>query len=150
MLFTVGGKGTLRYLGKTYELQMGTIMFIDCNIAHEYYGDSWEFVWVHMTGATSEGYYSYLFNKHGPVFSSTYFESHLITLSMVLNLPLKLSGVSGIETAGRILVLLNELGIESSETEPQIGQNAGFSKVSKALDYLQKNYSRPISLEFNS
>lgn len=67
VIFTVSGKGYLKYKGKSYTILPNMILFIDC-MEYQYYetdkDNPWEFLWVHFNGATSHGYYEQ-FEKNG-------------------------------------------------------------------------------------
>lgn len=72
LLYTTAGSGTLRFGGKTYALEKGSLMFIDCEKEHEYYTESepWHFKYLHFDGASSAEYYEYIRSLFGsPVFS---------------------------------------------------------------------------------
>lgn len=67
IVYTLSGKGSLRYRDKSYLLQSGQVFFIDCMEYQHYETDRtepWEMLWVHFNGATSRGYYEE-FIKHG-------------------------------------------------------------------------------------
>ena len=60
ILYTLSGKGFLRYQGKEYTLSAGQCFFIHCKARHLYYalkGSPWEFLWLHFYGSSSLGYY---------------------------------------------------------------------------------------------
>lgn len=70
MLYTLSGRGKLRYMGATHALGAGDAMFINCMEHHVYTAqppDNWEFLWVHFYGATSEGYYKQFAKQSPPV-----------------------------------------------------------------------------------
>lgn len=67
IFYTLSGEGTLSYLDDTYRLTPGSAAFINC-INHHYYecvrDSSWEFLWVHINGSSTLGYYEE-FTKNG-------------------------------------------------------------------------------------
>jgi AraC-like DNA-binding protein len=67
LVYTVTGKGHLRYKGKAYVLLPGQFFFINCE-EYQYYetdrDEPWELLWVHFNGAASRGYYEQ-FAKRG-------------------------------------------------------------------------------------
>ena len=72
LLYTTAGSGTLCFGGKTYALDKGTLMFVDCEKKHEYYTEKapWHFKYLHFDGASSAEYYEYIHTLFGsPVFS---------------------------------------------------------------------------------
>jgi len=70
LVYTLSGKGILRYKNKTCILLPGQAFFIDC-MEHQYYAtdkqDLWEILWVHMNGATTRGYYEQYAKLGNPV-----------------------------------------------------------------------------------
>jgi YesN/AraC family two-component response regulator len=70
LLYTRSGCGILTYRGKSYSLQPGSIMFIDCKEEHRYSTDGieyWDLQWVHFNGANSQSYYEQVYKNAGPV-----------------------------------------------------------------------------------
>lgn len=60
IIFTISGKGYLKYNGQEYTLTKGQCFFIHCEKHHVYYAgkkEDWEFLWVHFNGSNSLGYY---------------------------------------------------------------------------------------------
>ncbi|HEY0828891.1 MAG TPA: AraC family ligand binding domain-containing protein, partial [Bacilli bacterium] len=72
IVYTLSGKGILRYRGKSHRLQAGQAFFIDC-MEYQYYetdrNEPWEILWVHFNGATSRGYYEEFVKQDSPVIS---------------------------------------------------------------------------------
>jgi len=60
IVYTISGKGLLRYEGKEYTLSSGQCFYINC-MNHHYYealtNNTWEFLWIHFNGSTALGYY---------------------------------------------------------------------------------------------
>lgn len=67
IVYTLSGKGYLKYQNKSYVLLPNQAFFIDCS-DYQFYktdkDDLWEILWVHFNGGTSSGYYDY-FKKCG-------------------------------------------------------------------------------------
>lgn len=70
VVFTLSGKGYLKYKGRPYTLLPNQAFFIDC-MEYQYYetdkDNLWEFLWVHFNGATSRGYYEQFEKSNSPV-----------------------------------------------------------------------------------
>ncbi|MBB6732091.1 helix-turn-helix domain-containing protein [Cohnella zeiphila] len=69
LLYTLNGRGCLRYGNSVSKLEKGTAFLIDCNAYHLYYTDSpaiWEFVYLHFAGNTSEDYANHFMKLGGP------------------------------------------------------------------------------------
>jgi len=60
LIYTVSGRGQLRYGDTDYELEAGSCIYIDCRRYHHYWtkaGETWELLWVHFNGTGAGGYY---------------------------------------------------------------------------------------------
>lgn len=71
LLQTTGGKGSLRYKGKSYVLGPGDVFFIDCREEQYYKTESpkgWEYRLAHIAGPVEE-YFQLLDREHNYVFS---------------------------------------------------------------------------------
>jgi AraC-like DNA-binding protein len=70
VVYTVSGKGHLKYKGQSYVLLPGQLFFIDC-MEYQYYEtdpqELWEMLWVHFQGPASQGYYEQFAKKDDPV-----------------------------------------------------------------------------------
>lgn len=70
IVYTLSGKGYLRYRDRAYELRPGQLFFIDCQEYQHYTTDKrelWEMVWVHFHGSGSSGYYEQFARSGTPV-----------------------------------------------------------------------------------
>lgn len=74
VVYTLSGKGYLKYKGKSYELLPGQLFFIDC-MEYQYYetdaNELWEILWVHFQGGVCRGYYEQFAKKGDPVVGSS-------------------------------------------------------------------------------
>lgn len=70
IVFTLSGKGYLKYKNKSYTLLPNQVFFIDC-MEYQYYEtdkhEPWEFLWVHFNGSTTHGYYEQFAKNNSPV-----------------------------------------------------------------------------------
>jgi AraC-like DNA-binding protein len=70
IVYTLSGKGFLRYKGQRFPLERGQAFFIDC-MEYQYYEtdpeDLWELLWVHFHGSTSKQYYEQFLLAGDPV-----------------------------------------------------------------------------------
>lgn len=67
LILTLSGRGILEVRGQQEELLPGSCMFLDCMEHHRYstpVGESWEFLWLHFSGAGSPGYFE-AFSRSG-------------------------------------------------------------------------------------
>jgi AraC-like DNA-binding protein len=70
IVYTLSGKGHLRYKEKAYVLEPGQLFFIDCE-EYQYYEtdreELWELLWVHFNGPSCRGYYEQFAKRGDPV-----------------------------------------------------------------------------------
>ena len=60
IIYTLRGKGLLKYHGSQYSLHPGTTAYINCMEHHHYeclQKQNWEFLWLHFNGPSALGYY---------------------------------------------------------------------------------------------
>ena len=79
LFFTVvSGEGTLNYQGKTYELQPGSCVFIDCMAPYSHTTDKnlWTIAWIHFNGPEMNAIYNKYCDRGGrPVFNPSSLET---------------------------------------------------------------------------
>lgn len=67
IVYTLSGKGILKYRDHSYPQVSGCCFWINC-LEHHYYetahGENWEFLWVHFNGNNALGYFQE-FSKNG-------------------------------------------------------------------------------------
>lgn len=69
-IYSLSGKGYLKYKGKSYTILPGALIWIDCTKKHYYETDEhdlWDILWVHFNGSASRGYYNHFTEQHGPI-----------------------------------------------------------------------------------
>lgn len=70
IVYTLAGKGSLTYGGKTYAVLPNQLFYIDCR-NHQYYrtdpSDPWELLWIHFYGSASKAYYDRFASVSPPV-----------------------------------------------------------------------------------
>lgn len=70
---TISGKAKMVYNGKTYNIEKGDLVFINCNEPHEFLPcgkESWEFLYIHVTGLGLVHLYDEFVNKTGYVYKN--------------------------------------------------------------------------------
>lgn len=86
IVYTLSGKGLLRYGGAEYILTANKCFFINC-MNYQYYetlpDQQWEILWVHFNGATSMGYYEQFAKSGSPVIE---FEEGSIIIQLLKNI----------------------------------------------------------------
>ena len=66
LIYTVSGRGLLKYQGESWELAAGSAVLIDCMDYHRYRcppGEHWELLWIHFNGGSAKGYYEQIFSS---------------------------------------------------------------------------------------
>lgn len=72
IVYTTAGWGWLNYRDQTYELNAGSVFFIDCMDYQDYRpadpSEPWDMLWVHLNGQSSRAYFErYWENDNNPV-----------------------------------------------------------------------------------
>lgn len=142
VLYTIKGEGILQYLGNEYKIGENQVIFIDCSKHHIYKsapGKQWEFYFMLIYGDGVKAYYDILFSERYYVLE--YFECNIIKKFMDSLLFLDRQNLQQFELLAchKIDDLLIELILLNSETS-----NSTFAK---ALDYVEKNYDKKISVD---
>lgn len=148
IVYTLQGKGTLKYKGKTYTLTAGSLFFIDC-MAYQYYetnaNDLWKIVWVHFNGNTSQGYFHHFMRQGTPVVQlSSEHRIPGIIQNLIRNLQQKDAG-SEWKNSKLLVDLLTEVLLSSGK------QWTVYEQVSEQMDDiirdLEKRFHEPIQLD---
>ena len=155
--FTLGGRGAMTYGGREYALETGDLLFINCAEKHAFSSaeGNWEFVYIHVNGLGIRSLYDRFCSAFGNVchgYTGKYFCASLARLQALLaTFPQKRQEKS-------INVYLNETrACDVSEivygilmdTARAVAQNNSEKPyaLTLALDYIQKNFQRNLSLE---
>lgn len=148
IVFTISGRGKLKYEKKEYMLHQGQCFFIHCMNQHYYetlQNSEWEFLWLHFNGTNALGYYNE-FVKNGffilDIQDTFAFDS---TLRRIIAINQKKNISSEIMTSNLIINLLSELLIQTcipSSTTFFLPQ--AIKETIKAID---KHFQSPLSLD---
>lgn len=149
-LFAVvmGGRGTLRYQGRIYELSAGDCFFIDCRAPHTHEseaGTPWELMWVHFDGCTSAEYYKIFSAQMPPVFRPVSISKYTSLLHEIIRLNAETYADTEVLTAGLLANLLTMLLTVNSAAEEN--DTALQSKLKSVLAYLDANFSAELRLD---
>lgn len=151
IIYTLSGKGQLKYRGKTYYLLPGSAFFINC-MDHHYYeclsGQEWEFLWLHFNGQSALGYFEE-FMKNGfhilNGLDSFFMES---TLRRILSLTLKKDLHSEILVSSLIVQILTQLLIQNSSENLGLGFMPPYLK--SILKEMENRFQEPLTLDLLS
>lgn len=148
ILFTISGCGRLLLDGNTYLLEPGSCFYIDCKKAHRYEGvgsQTWEFLWIHFYGGSSDGYYEEFSRQFPPVIMLQ--EPFLleVTLRRILAIHQKKAVYAEILTASLITSILTELFIQKLSDDMTAVSMP--ETISQAASYIQNHFAEPITLD---
>lgn len=149
LIYTLSGKGLLKYQGKTWQLLPGTLAYIDC-MDHHYYeclkNQQWKFLWLHFNGPSALGYYEEFLKSNFHILNSLdpfFMES---TLRRILSITQKKDLHSEILTSGLITEILTKILIENETENLGIGFMPDYLKtVIKEIDI---HFQEPLSLDY--
>lgn len=145
------GKGTFVYNNKTYHLEKGQGFLICPNVLSYYQADTerpWEYCWVGFHGRKAHSYLSRLnLSFDQPIFNCQPNNSIPLIVNKMIESKSLTKGRDWFLT-GLVYQFFAE--IMQNERCPNQGQdNINFSDmyVKKAVDFIEKNYSRKITVE---
>lgn len=151
IIYTLHGKGLLKYKGTQYHLHPGSTAYIDCMDYHYYEclkNQSWEFLWLHFNGSTALGYYEEFMHSNFHIIESLdpfFMES---TMRRILSLTQRKNLHSEILSSCLITDLLTQILIEN-DTE-----NLGLSFMPDYLKYavkeIDKHFQEHLTLDLLS
>ncbi len=139
IVYTLSGKGALRYKGKTYVADEGSCFFINC-VDHHYYhtlkDEHWDLLWLHFYGRSALGYYEE-FERGGTVLLHPGNREGLIRkLREIVNLNQKKNITTDVKTSCLITEILTELLLETmTESSNELLIPPYIKKVLKRLDH---------------
>ncbi len=112
LVYTISGKGRLRYEGNEYTLTKGSIFLINCLKYHYYESskeDPWEMLWIHYYGVYASIYYEEYIKNSNPI--TTPEDSFFIESSLrhILSLHQKKDVYRELITSRLIIDILTEL-----------------------------------------
>lgn len=147
ILYTLSGKGVLKYNGKTYTIHPGQAFYIHC-IPHHFYScfeSGWEFLWLHFNGNTASGYFDeFTKNSFAPVkFKDTFFIES--TMRRILSLTSKKDIHSEIISSNLIVNLLTQLIILNNDDSLSLSNIPDYIKAS--LKWMENHFIEPFSLD---
>jgi AraC-like DNA-binding protein len=147
LIYTISGIGHLIYEGKTYELNPGDLMFIDCNKAHFYKTDEsllWEIQWVHFNGSNTKGYYDQFAEHNNPIIGNTTPELYSSWLSEMLLLHGNSDLQREVQSSRLLTNCLTQLLIDGHSYNTPIH----LPKIVQSIQtYIDQHYTETITLE---
>lgn len=151
IMVTISGKGILEYCDEKYEINPGTVMFIDCRRRQHYYTDSstkkWEMSWVHFNGKSAQAYYKRFLEKNNntPVAMLADDNSLNEILENITETAVNYakSPENDIIADNLLNTLLKECVITSGAAKSAVP-----GSINRIAHYIRHNYRENISLDF--
>ncbi|MCQ2416672.1 MAG: AraC family transcriptional regulator [Oscillospiraceae bacterium] len=144
----IGGKGSLNYDGRHWDLECGDCFFIDCRVQHIYQSDAqspWELLWIHFNGCTSEEYYKMFAEHQQPVIHPVSTLKFVSVLQEILRLNAETYADTEILTSNLIVNLLTMLLTVNTITEES--DSALHTKLRNVMAHLDTNFTADIRLD---
>lgn len=147
-VYTLSGTGRLHYRGQSYDLQAGDFFWIDGTAGYHYENTSeepWELLWIHMYGATIDGYYRQYEVNQLPVYHPEDTSPILALAQQLLQLQYTRTQKTELLNALLLTQLLTEILIttmyarDNTYTIP--------SKILNIQSYLEQHYTQAITLD---
>lgn len=149
LIYTVSGKGHVRYRDREYELKAGQVLLMDCYDYHEYYSDIagiWEIIWLHFYGSTSLEYFNIIYEKYAALIDIRDNSGVQSILNEILSMAVKSDFMPEAKVSMLITRILTELLLNGNDSSENCYVNALNEHVQLALDYVEDNYGSNISL----
>ena len=148
IIYTISGKGLLKYQGSNHYLRPGNVILINCMERHYYEclsGQEWEFLWLHFNGPAALGYYEEFSKNNFHVLQKqdTFFMES--TMRRILSLTIKKDLHSEIVVSKLITDILTQLLIENSTENMGLGVIPDY--IRKALKEIEIHFCEPLNLD---
>lgn len=148
IVYTLSGKGQLRYGEKEYILRTGQCFYINC-MQHHYYealsNNTWEFLWIHFNGTNALGYYNEFIKNGFRILSLQDNLSIEDNLRKIINVQMCKDITTEILTSNYIINILSELLILTATNEAPSRFIPDFIK--SILKYIDQNFHTKITLD---
>ncbi|WP_099468509.1 helix-turn-helix domain-containing protein [Konateibacter massiliensis] len=148
IVYTISGKGLLRYENQEYVLHAGQCFFINC-INHHYYeaysNSTWEFLWIHFNGGNALGYYEEFVKNGFRIVTLSEPDCMEGNLRKIISIHSKFTITTEISTSNHISAILSELLIQTATKEASLLFVPDSVKLVKK--YIDRNFHTKIVLE---
>jgi len=149
--YIISGKGTFIYNDKTYHLEQGQGFLICPNILSYYQADKdqpWEYCWIGFKGRKAKHYLSQLnLSVEQPIFNCQPNNSILFIVKKMIESKHITKGKDWVLTGLAYHFLAEIIQNEKYFNQAQDTKNYSEIYVKKAVDFIEKNYSRKITVE---
>ncbi|MFD1885161.1 AraC family transcriptional regulator [Paenibacillus wenxiniae] len=148
ILYTVSGRGKLRYGNTDYSLGRGDLFFIHCMDYHRYEAvreEEWEFLWLHIRSETMEGYYAPFGQRQLPVCHVNEYSAIPGLMQRLLNIQTPRSNKTELISSQLIVQLLTDILLHAVYAGDKHGRIP--APVLELQQYLEEHYTEPITLD---
>lgn len=144
------GSGTLHYDGKDYELNKGSLVFIDCYkpYSHTSSQDLWTLQWAHFYGPNMSGIYGKYEERGGkPCFRSSHLEEYIQLLNSLHQIAASNDYIKDMKIFEKLTALLTLL-MEDSWAETDTKKHpTGKRNLQDVKDYIDMHFTDKITLD---
>ena len=147
LLFTVGGKGIIRFDNKLHTLSAGMAVLLPPKTPMEYFtsdSSGWEFYWINLYGIYAIQTISYILENHDPIFSINNLTDCLEKIKQLIFLRNENKFQFELEVSQLIYQLLYEI-IKGLFFSSKVSHSDSF--LIKVVSYIEKHYNEPINIE---
>lgn len=144
------GSGTVNYNGKSYSLQPGDCVFLDCSFPYSHCSstDLWSLKWAHFYSFTMKEIYQKYIRRGGDCVFSTYRpEKYSLLVDELFACATSDDYVRDMKINEKLSSLLTMLMEESWNQHGQRTDTPGKRNLLEVRNYLDTNFSQKISLD---
>ncbi len=149
IIYTICGKGYLKYGNKEYMTEKDSVIIMDCNQPHVYYTDKielWNMLWVHFKGGQSMEQTAFILENNGPLLKLGKDNSVKNDLYKILNISPQTGIYSDIMLAGLLNGIVNVFMLKSLHN-PGSNNHVVPEIVNKAISMIKARYAENITLD---
>ncbi len=149
LLFTVSGCGEVKTGDKTLILERNQAIIIDCHSPHSYHSSNsdWEFLWLHYSGFFATDLFDYLYQGEPQIINITGNDFSLLLKKVINNLE-SFDNFHRFEISTDIQQMI--LMLSAHLLNINSGGGTKDPLIEKAIDYMEKNFDQPITIELLS
>ena len=147
ILYTVSGKGIMKYRGREYTIQSGNCIYISCNEYHTYHTVSeepWVITWMHFNGTSAKMYFDKIYSISGPVINLEDRKKVPKTIGKIIQCIKNKNNKAEIQSSLFITEVLTELLIVSNFG---ISEEETPEEIIHAIAFIENNYTNNLSLD---
>lgn len=148
IVYTLSGKGHLRYKDKEYTLSPYQVFFIDCMEKQFYFTDKvdlWEIVWIHFNGSSSRGYYEEFIKQGSSVMNMDQHSRIPSTIQQIIEVHREKNILTEALSSKLIVDLLTELLLANNEHD--LSGSFLPAHIKDLMKYLDQRFNQKMTLD---